>query len=252
MTRRIDLNCDLGEGCGNDAAIIPLISSANIACGAHAGDHASMRETLRLCRQFGVAAGAHPGYADRENFGRRELDLPFAELAISLRGQLETLATLAREEGVYLVHVKPHGALYSQAARDSALADVVAASVREFDPRLILVGLAASELPKAGERIGLRVAHEAFADRRYRADGSLAPRNLDGAVIADVDVATCQGLAIAMHEAIEPIDGAALNLGADTICLHGDGAQAELFARHLRNALEANDVSVVAMHSTIR
>ena len=252
MPRRIDLNCDLGEGCGNDAAIIPLISSANIACGAHAGDETSMRETLRLCRQFGVAVGAHPGYADREHFGRRELDLPFEDIALSLREQLLTLATLAREEGVCLVHVKPHGALYNQAARDSALADIVAASVRDFDPRLILVGLAASELPKAGRRIGLRVAHEAFADRRYRADGSLAPRNLGGAVITDVEVATSQGLAIAKHEAIEAIDGAVLNLGADTICLHGDGAQAELFARHLRKALKANHMSVVAMDPSIR
>lgn len=251
MTRRIDLNCDLGEGCGNDAAIIPLISSANIACGAHAGDETSMRETLRLCRAFGVAAGAHPGYIDREHFGRRELNICPMELATALRSQLERLATLAREEGVRMVHVKPHGALYNQAARDTALADIIATTVFNFDPGLILVGLAGSELPKAGLRSGLRIAHEAFADRRYLANGALAPRDQAGAVIDDVDLATAQALAIAMHDPIESLDGAVLSLAADTICLHGDGAHAALFAKQLRNALQAACVRVTALDPAI-
>ncbi len=244
MTRRIDLNCDLGEGCGNDAAIIPLISSANIACGAHAGDEASMRETLRLCRQFGVAAGAHPGYADREYFGRRELNLAPAELAASLREQLETLATLAREEGVSLVHVKPHGALYNQAARDAKLADAIAAAVVDFDPQLILVGLADSELPRAGLRVGLRVAHEAFADRRYLADASLAPRGMHGAVIEDADAAVAQALAIVNTGHIETLDGKQIALQCDTLCLHGDRSDAYEFAMRLRNAFDAAGIAI--------
>ena len=252
MNRRIDFNCDLGEGCGNDAAIMPLISSANIACGGHAGNEASMRETLRLCRKFGVVAGAHPGYADREHFGRRELNLSAGELASSLREQLERLAALAREENVRLGHIKPHGALYNQAARDIVLAKIIATSVFDFDPQLILVGLAGSELPKAGLQAGLRVAHEAFVDRRYRADGSLAARDTRGAVITDVNLATSQALAIVMGDPIETIDGSPLKLAADTICLHGDGAQAELFARRLRKALQAMHVQVVAMDATIR
>ena len=133
MTRRIDLNCDLGEGCANDAAIMPWITSANIACGAHAGDAQSMRATLRLCRQWGVCAGAHPGYPDREHFGRRELDSSPAQIAATLHAQLQQLLDLAREEGVQVAHVKPHGALYNQAARDPALAATVAATIHAFD-----------------------------------------------------------------------------------------------------------------------
>ena len=244
MKPRIDLNCDLGEGCGNDAAIMPWISSANIACGGHAGDDASMRETLRLCRQFEVNAGAHPGHADREHFGRRELSLSQAEVAESLSEQLHRLAAIARTEAVALVHVKPHGALYNQAARDRRLADAIATAVARFDPDLILVGLADSELPNAGERAGLRVAHEAFADRRYLASGQLAPRGTDRAVITDAGEAVDQALSIILHGQVETIEATQLHLKADTLCLHGDGAHAAEFARRLRSALHAAGVSV--------
>lgn len=247
MQRRIDFNCDLGEGCGNDAAIMPLISSANIACGGHAGDAASMRETLRLCREFGVAAGAHPGYADREHFGRRALQLAPSEAAAMVRRQLQRLGALADVEGVRLTHVKPHGALYNQAAGDGQLADAIAAAIFDFDARLILVGLGDSELPRAGLRAGLRVAHEAFADRRYLADASLAPRGTPGAVIEDADVAVAQALSIVDTFHVDTLDGARIRLQCDTLCVHGDRRDAVDFAIRLRSALDAAGIGIQAL-----
>lgn len=244
MPAHVDLNCDLGEGCGNDAAIMPWISSANIACGGHAGDEASMRATLRLCRQFAVKAGAHPGHADPGHFGRRELDLPNAEVARSLDAQLQRLAAIAREEAVDLVHVKPHGALYNQAARDRGLAETIADAVARFDARLILVGLAGSELPRAGERAGLQVAHEAFADRRYMDSGQLAARGIEGAVITDPAAAVEQAVSIVQHGKVTTLDGSALRLRADTLCLHGDGAHASEFAEALHKALVAKGIAI--------
>jgi 5-oxoprolinase (ATP-hydrolysing) subunit A len=244
MRQHIDLNCDLGEGCGNDAAIMPWISSANIACGGHAGDDASMRETLRLCRQFGIRAGAHPGHADPGHFGRRELDLPHAEVARSLEAQLQRLAAVAREEAVDLIHVKPHGALYNQAARDRGLAETIANAVARFDARLILVGLAGSELPRAGERAGLQVAHEAFADRRYMGNGQLVARGTEGALITDLAAAVEQAVSIVRQGTVTTLAGEALRLRADTICLHGDGAHAIEFAKALHEALVAAGIAI--------
>ena len=244
MNRRIDLNCDLGEGCGNDAAIIPLISSANIACAAHAGDEASMRETLRLCREFGVAAGAHPGYADPEHFGRRALQLEPGEVITLVREQLRRLGALADLSEVRLAHVKPHGALYNQAARDWRLADAIAACVREFDPQLILVGLAGSELPRAGMRAGLRVAHEAFADRAYLADASLAPRGREGAVIKDIEDGVAQALLILRTGHVNTLDGNRIPVQCDTLCLHGDRGDATEFVKRLRTAFDAAGIGM--------
>ena len=244
MQRSIDFNCDLGEGCANDADVMPFISSANIACGAHAGDIASMRATLRLCAAHGVSAGAHPGYADREHFGRRALALSREQIRSLLHEQLERIAEIALAEGVALVHVKPHGALYNQAAADAALADAIAEAVRSFDPELILVGLADSRLIAAGLAHGLRVAHEAFTDRRYQSDGSLAPRGQPGAVIESVDAAIAQALAIVRGESIACIDGTALRVHADTLCLHGDGSDAAGFAGSLRAAFDDAGVMV--------
>ena len=161
----IDFNCDLGEGCGSDADIVPWISSANIACGAHAGDDATMRDTLRLCRGHGVAAGAHPGYDDHEHFGRRAQALDADALRALLLAQLTRIAAITREEGVPLRHVKPHGALYNLAARDANTARTIAETVHGFDPSLRLVGLSGSCAVAAGEAAGLRVAHEVFAER---------------------------------------------------------------------------------------
>ena len=244
MQRSIDFNCDLGEGCANDADIMPFISSANIACGAHAGDIASMRATLRLCAAHGVSAGAHPGYADREHFGRRALALSREQIRSLLHEQLERIAEIALAEGVALVHVKPHGALYNQAAADAVLADAIAEAVRAFDSNLILVGLAGSRLITAGLAHGLRIAHEAFTDRRYQSDGSLAPRGQPGAVIESADAAIAQALAIVRGESIACIDGTALRVHADTLCLHGDGSDAAGFAGSLRAAFDDAGVMV--------
>ena len=244
MQRSIDFNCDLGEGCANDADVMPFISSANIACGAHAGDIASMRATLRLCAAHGVSAGAHPGYADREHFGRRALALSREQIRSLLHEQLERIAEIALAEGVALVHVKPHGAVYNQAAADAVLADAIAEAVRAFDSNLILVGLAGSRLITAGLAHGLRIAHEAFTDRRYQSDGSLAPRGQPGAVIESVDAAIAQALAIVRGESIACIDGTALRVHADTLCLHGDGSDAAGFAGSLRAAFDDAGVMV--------
>ena len=244
---RIDFNCDVGEGCGDDAAILPWVTSANIACGAHAGDAGTMRATLRLCRALGVVAGAHPGYADRDHFGRRDLPLEADAVTTLVRTQLEALAAIAREEGVSLRHVKPHGALYNRSARDPVVADAIAAAVAAFDPTLMLVGLSGSASLAAAEAHGLRTAHEVFAERGYDAAGRLRPRGTPGAVIEDLAGATAQALALARGEPLAVPDGGALQLRADTLCLHGDRADAATFARALREALDAAGIAVAPL-----
>lgn len=242
---RIDFNCDLGEGCGNDAAIMPWITSANIACGAHAGDDDSIRATLRLCRQYGVIAGAHPGYDDREHFGRRELDVSLADIRTSIRIQLERIDLIANDEGVALYHVKPHGALYNRSARDLQVATAIAEAILDFDPALVLVGLSGSYSIQAAETAGLRVAHEVFAERGYGGDRRLLPRSAPGAVLASLDEALSQTRELALHGRIRTADGGLHALRADTLCLHGDRADAATFARALREALEADGVDIL-------
>lgn len=240
---RIDFNCDLGEGCGDDAAIMPWISSANIACGAHAGDNATIRETLRLCHAHGVVAGAHPGYADREHFGRRELTLSYAELVALVRDQIALMDRLAREQGTTLRHVKPHGALYNQSAREPDIAAAIAEAVREYDPSLVLIGMSGTVSIDAAQAAGLRTAHEVFAERGYGPDGRLLPRGRPGAVLESA-AATAQTLGFAVRNAITLHDGRTLHLQADTLCLHGDRADAADFARILHTALTAAGVRI--------
>ncbi len=244
LAPRIDFNCDLGEGCGDDAAIVPHLSSASIACGGHAGDDATMRAALRLCREHGVAAGAHPGYADREQFGRRDLALSFDDIGMLVRTQLLRLAALASDEGVRLAHIKPHGALYNLAARDRAVADAIAAAVAAVDASLILFGLSGSALPDAGTAAGLRVAHEVFAERGYAQDGQLLPRGAPGAVIVSLDAAIIQARTLATTGTVTSADGQRLHLRADTLCLHGDRPNAAVFAQRLRQALEVDAVHI--------
>jgi len=244
MNARIDLNADVGEGAGEDAALMPWLTSANVACGAHAGDEATFLATVELAVRHGVALGAHPGFADRAHFGRRELALSPAAAAELVAGQIAWAQRLAAQRGARLRHVKLHGALYNQAARDGALARALAAVVRRADPALIFVGLAASELTRAGAECGLRVAHEAFADRTYRADGSLTPRAEPGAVIADAAAAVAQVLRMVREGRVTARGGADVTLRADTICLHGDGPQAVAFARRLRTALHEAEIVV--------
>lgn len=223
----IDLNCDLGEGAGNDEQLMPLITSANVACGAHAGDETTMRRTVQLAKQCGVAVGAHPGYTDREHFGRRELQRPPAEVEAVVLAQIETLAEIAHQENVPLTHVKPHGALYNQAARQPELARAIAQAVKRFNSQLILVGLAGSHLITAGAEAGLRVAAEGFPDRGYNADGTLMSRSLPGALLTEPNAVAQQAVRLAAQATPK----------IRTLCIHGDGPHAVQFAQAVRAAL---------------
>ncbi|MEO6799409.1 MAG: 5-oxoprolinase subunit PxpA [Rhodanobacter sp.] len=249
--KRIDLNCDLGESfgawrMGEDAALLELVSSANIACGFHAGDPMIMEQTVGLAMTNGVAIGAHVSLPDLQGFGRREMKVSAHEAYAMTLYQVGALHAFVQAAGTQLVHVKPHGALYNMAARDRALADAIAAAVQAFDPHLILFGLAGSALLDAGKARGVPVAAEAFADRRYLADGSLQPRSEAGAVIDDAAAATEQALAITLDGVVATADGVRVSLHADTLCLHGDGNRAVQLARRLRAALEAAEVRIAA------
>lgn len=243
---KIDLNADLGEGCGNDSALMPLITSANIACGFHAGDAQTMRESVRLALQYGVAIGAHPSFPDRENFGRTAMQLAPDTVYAQMLYQIGALAALVQAEGGVMTHVKPHGMLYNQAAKDAPLADAIARAVHAADPALILVGLAGSELIRAGERYGLATRQEVFADRGYLADGSLVPRSEAGALIDDEDDAVSRTLEMVLNGRVLSREGTWAQVNAQTVCLHGDGAQALAFARRLRESFAARQIDVRA------
>lgn len=254
--RTIDLNCDLGESygawtMGQDEAVLESISSANIACGFHAGDASTMRRTVQAAVARSVAIGAHPSLPDLQGFGRREMQISSDEAHALTVYQMGALSAFAVVAGVRLTHVKPHGALYNMAARDASLAEAIARAARDFDAGLILVGLAGSELPKAGARLGLRVAHEAFADRRYRSDGSLVPRRESDAVIHDIDIAVAQAISIATEGRVIAQDGNALTIAADTICVHGDRPDAAAFARRLRAGLEAAGITIAPLSAVL-
>ena len=246
MRRRIDFNCDLGEGCGSDAAIMPHVSSASIACGGHAGDAGSMRATVDLCLRHGVAVGAHPSFEDREHFGRRELALPGDEIRALVERQVEALATVCEAAGARLRHVKPHGALYNLAARDAVVAAAIADAVRAFDPSLLLYGLSGSATMAAANAAGLRGVHEVFAERRYEADGRLTPRNEPGAVIEGIDAALAQVRGMLGEGIVVARTGERVPIHADSLCLHGDRPDAAAFASALRAALEADGIEVAA------
>ena len=250
-TRTIDLNADVGESygawtMGDDAALLPLVTSANVACGAHAGDPLVMARTVALARRLGVSVGAHPGYPDRDGFGRRDLPMTAEELRASLLAQLGALDAIARAAGVTLRHVKPHGALYNRAAADPALAELVADSVRSVSPSLVLVGLAGSALLTAGREAGLAVAAEAFVDRAYEADGSLRSRRLPDAVHHDAAVAAEQARSIAVDGRVRAHDGTWLTVQADTLCVHGDSPGAPAIAAAVRAVLADAGVQLAA------
>lgn len=247
MTRSVDLNADVGEGMGEDAVLIPLLTSANVACGAHAGDTETMRRTIALARDHRVAVGAHPSFPDREGFGRRPMLLRTEDLEDCISEQIRALAEIARREGVGLCHVKPHGALYNAAAADGALAESVARAVVAVDPSLILVGLAASESISAALRCGLRAAHEVFADRAYAGDGSLLPRDRSGSVIDDPEAVAARTVDMVRDRAVTAVDGTRVALEPDTVCLHGDTPGAAVMARHVRDALRRAGVTLRAM-----
>lgn len=242
----VDLNADLGEGAPDDAELLALVSSANIACGWHAGDARLMQATVEAALAHGVAIGAHPSYPDRDNFGRSEMRLAPAEVRADLIYQIGALDALVRAAGGRLHHVKPHGALYNQAGRDPALADAVAAAVRAVDPGLAVYGLAGGELLKAAERAGLRAVAEVFADRGYRADGSLVPRGQPGALIDDVQQAVGRTLRMVRDGVVQAVSGETVPLQVQTLCVHGDGPHALAFARALHAALTQAGVALHA------
>jgi len=250
---RIDLNGDVGESLPGDAAgnpdsrLVPHLTSANVACGFHAGNPAVMRDTVALAREHGVAVGAHPSFPDPEGFGRRELQFSPADVEDFVAYQVGVLAAIAAAQGVRLQHVKPHGALFNMAARDAALADAVARAAKGIDPGLILFGLPGSELIEAGKRAGLRTAAEGFADRAYLSDGTLVPRQQAGAVIVDAAAVIPRVIRMARDHLVEAIDGATVHLVVDTICVHGDTPGASELAGRIRAALAGNGVDVKAV-----
>jgi UPF0271 protein len=229
----IDLNCDMGENIGNDEAIMPYITSANIACGFHAGDSKTMRATVRLAKKYGVKIGAHPSWLDVEGFGRREMTLPYEEVEALILYQVGALAAIVKAEGMVLSHVKPHGALYNQAAKDRALAMSIARAVKGFNGELILVGLAGSRLVEAGLEVGLNVINEGFPDRNYNPDGTLVARKEPHAIIASPE-----GVARhAMELMREGVVFGEKRIAVDTLCLHGDHPHVVENAKLIRDML---------------
>ncbi len=244
----IDINCDMGESfgryaLGDDASIMPYITSANIACGMHAGDPSVMRSTIRLAKEHGVAVGAHPGWPDLQGFGRRDMTMTPDEAEGYILYQIGALAAFARQEGVVLRHVKVHGSLYNQAANDRALADVIARAIRSFDKELIMVGLAGSAMIKAGIGYGLRVANEAFPDRRYNPDGTLMSRKQTGSLVIHPEEVGANAVSLARGG----MDIGGKRVPIDTLCIHGDSPRAAENAQQVREALERARVQVKAM-----
>ena len=242
----IDLNADLGEGCGDDEALMTIVSSCNIACGGHAGDAESMARTASSAIANGVAVGAHPGYPDREGFGRESGFMRGGDLYDSLTEQVRALADIAANLGAKLVHVKPHGALYNDAVRDAELADVIARVTAEAPGSPALMGMAGTELEYAAERHSLRFVAEAFIDRAYEADGTLVSRKEPGAVHEDLNVATTQAVRLAKDGEVTARAGEQISVQADTLCIHGDTPGAVEKARAVRDVLESHGVEIRA------
>lgn len=243
---QIDLNADLGEGAGSDEALLGLVSSANIACGWHAGDAKTMRQCVRWAIEHGVAIGAHPSFPDRENFGRSTMHLPPDEIVANVLYQVGALAAIVKAEGGKLSHVKPHGQLYNQAVKEPELADALCEAVRRFDPSLRFFGLAGSGMIDAARRAGLTPVEEVFADRGYMPDGSLVPRSQPGALIEDEEQSLAQTLSLVRDRKVTAIDGSTVPVNAQTVCLHGDGAHALAFARRIRDRLQQEGITVRA------
>jgi 5-oxoprolinase (ATP-hydrolysing) subunit A len=244
MNLVIDLNSDLGEGAGHDNEILDLVSSANIACGFHAGDPASIFATIQAALERGVSLGAHPSFPDRENFGRTEMTMPPAEVYSTVAYQIGGFHALALAAGGRMNHVKAHGALYNMAARDRPLADVIANAVFALDPKLILFAPGGSHLDFAATELGLETASEVFADRNYLANGSLVPRTEANAFVHDPVEAAERIIRILSEHKVRAVDGTDVTISATTVCVHGDNPQAVAFVRKLRERLEREDVLI--------
>lgn len=245
---RIDLNCDLGEGCSNDAELMKYISSANIACGYHAGDRETMLTTAQLAVLNHVAIGAHPSYPERENFGRIDMDLRPAEISDIVTEQIGELAAAAAKAGGRLEHVKPHGALYNRSARDPEVAAAIATAIANIDTDLVLFGLSGSHSIREAERLGLSTASEVFADRTYQSDGSLTPRSEPRALITDTHTAKEQVLDMIKYGRVRSLDAIMVAIRCETVCIHGDGEHSVDFAREINRALVENGIEIKAIH----
>jgi UPF0271 protein len=246
MTPEIDLNCDLGEGIGNDAALMPLISSASIACGAHAGDESTMRATVRLAMRHGVAIGAHPGYADRSSFGRIELRLGASETEALVASQIRLMLEICRDLGARMNHVKPHGALYNRACRDRSVADAVVRAITGVDSGSLLFAPAGSALWDAAQTAGITPVAEIFADRTYQRDGRLTPRSRPGAILADPTAAAQQAVRAVRKGRIVATDGGEVVVAAQTVCVHGDAPHAVAVLAAVHRALITDGVVIAA------
>lgn len=253
MTKyHVDLNCDLGESygawrIGNDEAILDYVTSANIACGYHAGDPLVMQRTVEMALRKGVAIGAHPGLPDLAGFGRREMAVSPEEVHAMVVYQVGALQGFIRSAGASLHHIKPHGALYNMAAINSSLAEAIALAVYRVSPEAVLYGLAGSELIKAGEKVGLKTAHEVFADRTYQQDGTLTPRSSTDALITDPQKAVEQVIRMVCEGKVRSQQGVDVAIKADTICIHGDGEHALEFARFITSTLKNQDIITQAI-----
>ncbi len=248
MRSHIDLNCDLGEGVGIEAAILPYVSTINIACGAHAGDEALIQNTIRLAKEQQVAIGAHPSYPDRENFGRTVLPITAEDLQRSVRQQIDLVRGIAFEEHYPITHIKLHGALYNQAAKEDALATLLVETIAAIDPLLLVFGLPGSALEQRAIQYNLRFVKEAFADRTYQDDGSLTPRAHPNALIEDNSDCVQQVLRMIRQQEVVTLSGKIISLSAETVCLHGDGLHAVAFAKSLWQELKKENIIIRAAH----
>jgi UPF0271 protein len=246
MTLQVDLNADLGEGAGHDEELLALVTSANIACGFHAGDANTMRESIEAARNHGVAVGAHPSLFDRENFGRKELPVASDKVFDAMTYQLGVFQAIAEAASVRPNHVKPHGALYNMAVRDPGLAEAVARAIAAADPTLILFAPGKSALASAGEANGLRIAPEVFADRNYLSDGTLVPRSRPDALLHDPEEAAARVLRMLRDGKVRSVDAGDVDVQAETICVHGDTPGAVDFACALRSQLKKEGVTIRA------
>ncbi|WP_410678377.1 5-oxoprolinase subunit PxpA [Avibacterium paragallinarum] len=244
--QHVDLNVDLAEGCGNDQRLLQLVTSANVACGLHAGDFNEMRKAIRWAKENNVRVGAHPSFPDRENFGRTNMQLSDEELKACLLYQLGAIKALCEAENVPLSYVKPHGALYNQAAKEESLATLIVKTIKAFDSELKLMGLSGSLMLNVAEQQGLGTISEVFADRHYLADGSLVPRSRADAMVESDEEAINQVLQMVLNGTVRSVDGVEVAINVDSICLHGDGEHAISFADKIRQALIQRGIQLKA------
>lgn len=248
---KINLNCDLGEGAKYDDVIIPMINSANIACGFHAGDSQTMIKTVEFCVENQVCIGAHPGYPDRENFGRTNMDVTPKQVYGFTLYQLGAIDAVAKAKNAKVTYVKPHGAMYNMAAKSKELSDAIVSAVKDFDKELILLGLSGSEMINSAREKGVKYACEVFADRAYEADGSLRARSLEGSMITDEQQAIERVIRMVKESKVKAYTGEDIEIEAHSVCVHGDGEKALEFVKALNRAFDDNSIKTVSLSEVI-